>query len=468
MSADTWTGDAVGLVEAFRSGERSPTEELEASFAAVDTSDLNAVCFEDREAARAAAAAADVHLPFGGVPIGVKELTPVEGWPDNEASVPLQGQIASHTATMVERIVRRGGGVLAGQTTASEFGGVNLTRTKLHGATHNPWQHGRTPGGSSGGSASAVAGGIYPIATGGDGGGSIRIPAGFTGLVGLKGTFGRIPLGPHAEYGNLTVSTGVMARSVRDTARWFDVTNGHDARDPLSLPRVDGWEHDLGSHLDALRGARVAVVDDWGGAVVSPIMWELLEEAADALIGDVGLRRTDHVDTHVPRMGGAWSISGMISIAAQLADKWPDCADDLTPEMRFGLEATAGKYDATSRSRIERRRTEVNEAMARIFDPADGVDFVITATNPDVAFDAEGPLASVFGGIDAGAANNGRLTFPANLHGNPAISIPAGLLDGLPIGLQVVGRHFSEPLLLDLALTVERQRPWPLTAHAGR
>src|SRR6056297_1422428 len=443
---DTWHGDAVGLVEAFRSGERSPREELEASFAAVDASDLNAVCFEDRDAARAAADAADVNLPFGGVPVGVKELTPVAGWPDTEASVPLRDGIASHTATMVHRMVDRGGAVLAGQTTASEFGGVNLTRTLLHGATHNPWKYGATPGGSSGGSAAAVAGGIYPIATGGDGGGSIRIPAGFTGLVGLKGTFGRIPRGPHTEYGNLTVSTGCMARSVRDTARWFDVTNGHDPR-------------------DALRGARVAVVDDWGGAVVSPIMWELLDDPATWLIDDAGLQRVVGLDTHVPRMGGAWSISGMISIQAALADKWPDCADDLTPEMRFGLEATAGKYDATSRARIERRRTEVNEAMARIFDTADGgVDFVITASNPDVAFEAEGPLPSVFGGVEAGAANNGRLTFPANLHGNPAVSVPAGFLDGLPIGLQIVGRHFTEPLLLDLALTMERNRPWPLTS----
>lgn len=466
MSSDTWTGDAVGLVDAFRSGERSPSEELEAVFAAVDASDLNAVCFEDRESARAAAASADVALPFGGVPIGVKELTQVEGWPDTEASVPLRDHVASYTSTMVERIVDRGGAVLAGQTTASEFGGVNLTRTKLHGATHNPWQQGRTPGGSSGGSASAVAGGIYPIATGGDGGGSIRIPAGFTGLVGLKGTFGRIPLGPQAEYGNLTVSTGCMARSVRDTARWFDVANGHDPRDPLSLPRVDGWENGLGSLLGELRGCRVAVVDDWGGAVVSPVMWELLEASARDLIGETGMQQVDDIDTHVPRMGGAWSISGMIGIQAALGDKWPACADDLTPEMQFGLEATAGKYDATARARIERRRTEVNEAMARIFDPSDGVDFVITATNPDVAFDAEGPIASVFGGIDAGAANNGRLTFPANLHGNPAISVPAGTLDGLPIGLQIVGRHFSEPLLLDLALSIERNRPWPLTAPA--
>ncbi len=462
---DTWQGDAVGLVEAFRSGDRSPSEELEATLAAIETSELNAVCFADPEAARRAAAAADVTLPFGGVPIGVKELTRVEGWPDTDASVPLRDRTAPFTATMVERIVSRGGAVLAAQTTASEFGGVNLTRTELHGATLNPWDLTRTPGGSSGGSASAVAGGILPIATGGDGGGSIRIPAGFTGLVGLKGTFGRIPLGPANPYGNLTVSTGCMARSVRDTARWFDVTNGHSATDPLSLPRVEGWEQGLGTHFDALRGARVAVVADWGGAVVSPVMWELLDEAATWLIADRSMQRVDNIDTAIPTMGGAWSISGMTEIRAELGDLYPDCADQLTPEIRFGLEATEGKYDEVGHARIERRRVEVNEAMAKIFDPIDGVDFVLAAANPDVAFDANGPLPSTFGGIEAGMGNNGRLTFPCNLHGNPAISVPAGVLDGLPIGLQIIGRHFTEPLLLDLALTIERNRPWPLTTR---
>lgn len=465
MGNQTWQGDACSLVDAFRSGERTPVDELAATYDAIETSDLNAFGHLDREAAERAAADADVTLPFGGVPIGVKELDDVEGWPATSASVPLRDRVASSTSTMVDRLRERGGAVLVGQTTASEFGGVNVTRTVLHGSTHNPWQHGRTPGGSSGGSAAAVAGGLTTIATAGDGGGSIRIPAGFTGLVGLKATFGRIPRSPHARYGNLTVNTGCVSRSVRDTARWFDVCNGHDARDPLSLPRTDGWEAGLGTHLDELRGLRVAVVPDWGAAVVSPVMWELLEEAATQLVADIGAVRVDGVDTALPRMGGAWSISGMVAIAAELGELWPACAGDLTPEIRFGLERAAGLYSAEARSRIERRRSELNEAMARIFDPAaGGVDLVITASNPDVAFAADGPLPSVFGGIEAGAGNNGLLTFPANLHGNPAISIPAGTLDGLPIGLQVVGRHFAEPLLLDAALTVERERPWPLTA----
>ncbi len=458
-----WQGDACGLVEEFRAGRRSPAEELAAVYAAIDASDLNAFCFLPRDEAGEAARHADLAKPFGGVPIGVKELDHVAGWPYTQASVPMRDNVSGVTSTMVARITGAGGAVLAGQTTASEFGGVNVTRTVLHGTTHNPWRRGRTPGGSSGGSAAAVSGGLVTLATGGDGGGSIRIPAGFTGLFGLKGTFGRIPLGPLASYGNLTVTIGCLSRSVRDTARWFDVTNGHDARDPLSLQRAEGWEAGLGTHLDELRGARAVIAADWGGAVVSPAMWELLEAAAGRLIRDCAMVRVE-ADTALPRMGRAWALSGAIGIEAELGDAWPACAGDLTPEIRGSMESAVGHYDSTSRALIEKRRMEVNEAMAKLFDPSDGVDLVITASNPDIAFEADGPLPAVFGGIKAGRGNNGRLTFPANLHGNPAVSIPSGMLNGLPIGLQVIGRHFSEPLLLDLALTVERNRPWPLVA----
>jgi aspartyl-tRNA(Asn)/glutamyl-tRNA(Gln) amidotransferase subunit A len=466
---ETWPGDACSLVDALRRGERSPVEELTATLAAIEASDLNAFSHVHAEQALAAAERADVSLPFGGVPIGVKELDQVEGWPDTHACAVYRDAIAPHTSTNVARARDGGGAVLVGQTTASEFGGVNLTRTVLNGTTHNPWQHGRTPGGSSGGSAAAVAGGLVTLATGGDGGGSIRIPAGFTGLVGLKATYGRIPLTPDARLGAMTVTVGALARSVRDTARWFDVCNGRDPREPLSLTRVEGWEAGLGTHGDDLRGMRVAVVPDWGATVVSPVMWDLLEEAAAQLIADCGLVRVDGVDTELPRMGMAWSVANSVGLIERLGEHWPSCADLLTPEIRFSMEHAPGAYGAEARSKLERRRAELNEAMARIFDvAAGGVDFVITATNPDIAFDADGPLPDTFGGIRAGAKINGRLTFPANLHGNPAISIPAGFLDGLPIGLQVVGRHFSEELLLDLALTVERERPWPLTARSSQ
>ena len=461
-SPQTWQGDACSLVEAFRSGQRSPVEELDATYAAIEASDLNAFGHLDQDRAYAAARTADVNLPFGGVPIGVKELDQVAGWPDTEACVALSHIVADFSSVMVQRL-EDAGVVLVGQTTASEFGGVNVTRTVMHGATHNPWQFDHTPGGSSGGSASAVAGGIVTLATAGDGGGSIRIPAGFTGLVGLKATYGRIPRAPKVQLGNLTTVTGCVTRSVRDTARWFDVTSGHDPRDPLSLPSVGKWEPELGTLTQALRGLRVAVVPDWGGAVVSPAMWEVLSAEADQLIAEHGWKRID-IDTSLPSMGAAWSISGMLSIHAQLGELWPDCADVLTPEIRMGLTATMDRYGPEARARIEARRTALNERMAEIFNTSTGVDLVLTASNPDIAFDAEGPLPSTFGGVRAGAGNNGKLTFPANLHGNPAISIPAGFVDGLPVGLQVVSRHFTEQLLLEIALHVERNRPWPLVA----
>ena len=462
MTNTPWLGDACSLVEEFRAGRRSPREEMQATLQAVKNSKLNAVSFVDEEGALERASRADISLPFGGIPMGVKELDNVTGWPATEASVPFADRKATYTGTMVTRLIERGGATHFGLTTASEFGGVNVTRTVLNGVTRNPWNLERTPGGSSGGGAAGVAGGLFALGTGGDGGGSIRIPAGFNGLVGLKSTYGRIPRGPHAEYGNLTVTIGGMTRSVRDTARWFDICNGHDTTDPLSLPKVSGWEAGLGS--TPVAGLRVAIVPDWGGAVVSPAMWNVLLEAADHLVASAKLRRIDGVNTALPRMGAAWSISGMIEIASALGDMWPACADDLTPEMRMGLQLTEGRYNATERAKIEARRTALNMRMAEIFQQ---VDLVITASNPDVAFIAEGPLPNTFGGVKAGAGNNGLLTFPCNLHGNPGISVPAGTVDGLPVGLQIIGPHFSEQVLLELSHVLERERPWPLTAPAA-
>ena len=278
-----WMDDACSLVDAFRSGERKPTDELDAVLGAIERSTTNAVCHIDAAGAAAAAARADVSLPFGGVPIGVKELEPVEGWPATEASVALADRVADHSTTMVQRL-EAAGVVKVAQTTASEFGGLNVSVTKLHGVTHNPWQAGRTAGGSSGGSAAAVAGGLLPIATGGDGGGSIRIPAGFCGLVGMKGTAGRIPRGPRTDIAPLTVVIGCLARSVRDVARWYDVCSGYHPRDPYSLPRVEGWERDLGTR--DLRGLTAVIAPDLGNAVVHPEVDATVRAAGEALARD--------------------------------------------------------------------------------------------------------------------------------------------------------------------------------------
>ena len=460
MSHGIWSGDACSLVDAFRAGERSPVEELEATFAAIDASELNAFSFVDRDAALERARVADPALPFGGVPVGIKELDTVEGWPHTEASVVFKDRAAEYTSTMLRRLFDHGGANPVGQTTASEFGGLNVSTTKLNGTTHNPWRRGRTAGGSSGGSAAAVAGGLVPIASGGDGGGSIRIPAAFCGLLGMKGTFGRIPRGPRTMISPLTVVVGCLARSVRDAARWFDVCSGHDPRDPYSLPRVEGWERGLGANLEAIRGMKVAIAPTLGSAVVRPEVEERVRAAGETLARDAGLEIVD-VPVQLPGLGTEWAVGNLATLLADLGDRWPACKDDLTAEIAFGLEFADQVMNLHTAAASENARIAANEAMAEVFDQ---VDFVIAATNPDVAYPAEVTLNTRVGEVRVGPENNGALTIPANIVGNPAISIPIEPFDGLPVGMQVVGRHHADALLFDLALTVERTCPWPLVA----
>jgi aspartyl-tRNA(Asn)/glutamyl-tRNA(Gln) amidotransferase subunit A len=391
------------------------------------------------------------------VPFGVKELEQVEGWPATEASVVFADRIADRTGTMIERICGAGGANPVGLTFASEFGGLNISTNKLHGTCHNPWERGKTAGGSSGGSGSAVAGGLVTIASGGDGGGSIRIPAGFNGLVGMKGTAGRIPRGPRTLVHPMTVVIGCLARSVRDVCRWYDVANGFDARDPYSLPRVDGWERDLGSY--DLRGKKVVISPTLGGsAIVRAEVQERVQAAGVALAKDAGLDVVD-VPIEFPAMDVTWAMANLAGLKLELGDRWPECKDELTTAIAFGLEMAAQMTNLDIVAAGEGARTAQNEAMADLFDQ---VDFVITATNPDVAFPAEVEVNTRVGDGSAPPGNNGALTIPANISGNPAISIPIEPFEGLPVGLQVMGRHHQDALLLDLARIVEQERPWPL------
>ncbi|MCB1038933.1 MAG: amidase [Acidimicrobiales bacterium] len=457
--ADTpWLGDACSLVDAFRRKERSPLEELEASLAAIDASDLNAFVFVDPERARATAADADIDLPFGGVPVGIKALEPVAGWPYTEESLVFADRVADTTTTHFDRLTQRGGIVPVGQTLASEFGGLNISTNKIHGTCHNPWEHGRTAGGSSGGSSSAVAGGLVSIATGGDGGGSIRIPAAFCGLVGMKGTAGRIPRGPKTWIAPMTVVVGCQARSVRDVARWYDVASGYHMADPYSLPRIDGWERDLGSF--DLRGKRVAIAPTLGAAIVRDEVQERVVAAAEALARDAGLTVVD-LDVSLPSVATEWALGNMSGLFEDLRDLWPECKDQLTPSISFGLEFAEHAVSLDTVARGEASRTALNQAMADLFDQ---VDFVICATNPDVAFPAEVMHNTRVGDRKVDLSNNGALTIPANIVGNPSISVPVEPFAGLPVGMQIMGRHHEDQLLLDLAATVERTTPWALVA----
>jgi len=500
MTSSPWPGDACSLVHAFRTGERSPVEELESTLDAIATSDLNAFAYVDPERAMQAARRADVMSPFGGVPVGVKELEPVRGWPATEASLVFRDRIATATSTVIQRLFGAGGVVPVGLTTASEFGGLNVGVTKLHGVTHNPWRHGRTPGGSSAGSAAAVAGGLVTMATGGDGGGSIRIPAGYTGLLGMKGTYGRIPRGPDAWFRPGTVVLGCLARSVRDAARYYDVCGGYDPIDPSSLPKHEGWEADLGTH--DLTGRRVAVIPALGGVRIEPAVEACVRASAAALIAANNMVEVEmHVD--LPNLAVQWMVGNLSTLLAELGDRWPACAPELTDEIAIGLYLSQSLYNLRAAAVAEELRVRAYHAMASAFER---VDFIISATNPSPAFAADATMSSpsesfvdwaksnpvarlgfrgAMGGVRMVAAafpnvpsvlldeiatrfpdlvQMGGLTMISNLYGNPAVSIPAGFVDGLPVGMQVLARHHADALLFDVALSVERDNPWPLVA----
>ena len=502
MTDQPWDGDACSLVDAFRRGERSPAEELEATLAAIERSDLNAFSFVDPEGARRAAAVADVSLPFGGVPAGIKELDPVAGWPYTEASLVFRDRVASHSSHQFERLRDRGGIVPVGQTTASEFGGLNVSVTKINGVTHNPWRHGRTVGGSSGGSAAAVAGGLVSLATGGDGGGSIRIPAGYIGLLGMKGTFGRIPRSPHAYMRPNTVVVGNLARSVRDAARYYDVCAGAHPWDPTSLPSAGGWEAGLGS--SELRGRRVAVVPALGGVTLEPGVEDRVRAAAKELLEATGMVEVD-VDVRPPNLAAQWMMGNLSTLLADLGSRWPSCAREMTEEVAIGLRLAQSLYNLDTAAAAEKLRIEANETMGRAFEQ---VDFVIAATNPAPAFAADASKSApsdsfvdwaatsdvarcafraVLFGVRVATTlaprlparlldeashrfpdlvNMGALTIISNIYGNPAVSIPAGTVDGLPVGMQVLGRHHEDALLFDVALAYERAVGWPLVAQS--
>lgn len=350
-----------------------------------------------------------------------------------------------------------------------------------------------------------MAGGLVSLATGGDGGGSIRIPAGYCGLLGMKGTFGRIPRSPRAYMRPHTVVLGNVSRSVRDAARYYDVCAGVHPHDPTSLPSSRTWEADLGTHIGDLRGRKVAVVPALGGVTLEPGIEDLIREQAKLLIADTGMIEVD-LRVEPPNLAAQWMMGNLATLLADLGRRWPGCARDLTDEVALGVHLAESLYNLHTAAAAEELRIEANRVMAETFEQ---VDFVIAATNPGPAFPAEATTSSDAGfvgwaassdlaryalrgllfGVRLTAAavprlpsvlldavgarfrdlvNMGALTIVSNIYGNPAVSIPAGTIDGLPVGMQVLARHHADALLFDVALAVERERPWPMVAaHAA-
>jgi aspartyl-tRNA(Asn)/glutamyl-tRNA(Gln) amidotransferase subunit A len=467
---ELWEHDAWELADRVRAGELSARNLLELTLARIERLDpkLNAVCFLDPDRAWADAervdervAAGDDPGPFAGIPMGVKELAQVQGWPDTNASVPYAeaGAVAEFDCAEVARL-RDAGAVLVGLTTAPEHGVVSYTASKLHGVTRNPWSLERTPGGSSGGSAASVAAGVFPACTGSDGGGSIRIPSSYSGLFGMKTTFGLLGAGPEPFNYSMTSVHGPIVRTVRDAARYLDATAGPTPTDPTSLPAPPVPFEDLvasGQATERLRGKRAAWTSTLGYAGTDPEVEKLAHDAAMSLVAEAGLELVD-VPVEMPKPGVAWGLLSSLNTAAFHLDFESQHLDDLSDVHRAGVELMmnlrpSGLYKAI------RRRHELMVASARIWSD---VDVLLTPTTPTTAFQAEGTLSGTVAGREVNLMGlSAAFTAPFNMTGQPAASIPVGLVDGLPAALQVVAARHGDDLCLGAGALLERLRPWP-------
>ena len=460
----------IDATTAIREGRVGSLELVEECLARIGAHDriLNSFVHVDADGARRAAEAVDARVaagegellgPLAGVPFGVKDLEDCEGMPTSHGSLLYKdGPPAISDSEHVARM-RAAGAIPIGKTAAPEFGTLQYTNTLAWGVTRNPWNPERTPGGSSGGTAAAVAAGMIPFGTASDGGGSTRIPAGFSGLVGLKPSHGRIP---HPDVDpSETACYGTLTTTVADSARHLDVTAGPHDTDRLSLPEPTLRYEEAIDSLD-VSGLRVGWSATLGFAPVDPEVADVARAAAHDAARAAGAELVD-VDVHLTDPVATWLSAGALSLWLGIdeATHWPDRADELTPFVRFGLEAT---YDRPLRTLAKsfRRRLQLQADMAVLFSE---IDVLMTPTTAVPAFVAEGPPPSVIGGVEVNAAMSVPFTMLANLCWNPAISVPAGSSsDGLPIGLQVIGRRHHDEVPLRFARLLEIARPWPLHA----
>ncbi|MBV8236383.1 MAG: amidase [Acidimicrobiia bacterium] len=462
----------VEVAEAVRSGRLEATEILDECLDAIAArnDDLNAFVHVDADAARADAQAVDEAVargddpgPLAGVPFGVKDLENCAGMPTSHGSLLYKGRPPVAEDSVHVGRLRAAGAVPVGKTAAPEFGVTAFTRTKAWGTTRNPWDPTRTPGGSSGGSAAAVAAGLVPFCTASDGGGSTRIPAAFTGLVGLKPSYGRIPHERAAP--SETSCFGALTTTVRDAARHLDVAAGPDDLDRASLPPA-GISYERAIEERDVDGLRAAWSPDMGYAVVVPEVAEIARAAAETLVDAAGLRSVERPFSPTSPMR-TWLSAGAADMWLDLEEgMWPGCADDLTGLVRASLRRTA-EWTLPRYTRALRHRQGLEEEVADLFGD---IDVLLTPTTAMAAYAAEGPLPMEIEGKDARASGPVPFTMLANLCWNPAISVPAGLThDGLPVGLQIVARRHADDVALRLARILEQTRPWPrLAPEANR
>ncbi|MFD9408639.1 amidase [Streptomyces sp. NPDC059989] len=458
MQEDLWQRPAAAQAEAVRRGEVSAVELVDSHLeriAAVNPR-VNAVTQLLAEDARAAAAetdrrraAGEVLGPLAGVPFTVKETTPIEGVPTTFGVKRFRDLVAAADAPPVARL-RAAGAIPIGHSNMPTLilAGMH-TRSELFGDTANPWDRGRTPGGTSGGDAVAVATGMAALGLGNDSGGSIRVPAQFCGVAGLKPTTGRFPadhrvLGPDdpGPASQMLVTDGPLARTVGDLRLAYEVLAGTDPRDPRAVP--------VPAYGEPLPGpVKVAVVADPGGHGVHPAVRAAMETAAEAL-RDAGYDVREVAD--VPRMDEALDAYGRIT-ATEFAPTWPAVrrllgdGGDRYMEMAMERNPPASAEELVrlmgTWMNIRRSWAEFLHEYPLLLGPS--------FTEPPVEPGLESRDRA---GRDR-VASGMRLCTVTSFVGVPAVAVPTGRADGLPCGVQIVGRAFREDLCLDAAQAVE-------------
>ena len=448
---------ASQLLQAYRTKALSPVEATRSTLSRIEALNgrLNAYCRVDADGAVEAARASEARWARGeprglldGVPVSVKDVLLTRGMPTLQGSRTVNpDQAWADDAPAVARL-REHGAVIVGKTTTPELGHKFVTDSPLTGITRNPWNLERSPGGSSGGAAAAVAAGLGPLAVGTDGGGSIRIPATWSGIVGHKPTRGRVPVWPPSRWGPLS-HVGPLARSVEDAALLLTVLAGADRRDPAALP-PDGRDYRIGLE-DGVAGLRVAYSPDLGLAEVDPEIAAAVEAAVGAL-ERLGARVTAIAPPDIAAIVPTHRTCYMAIFAQFLDGLTPAQQDLLDPYLRAGAEAgrsiTAAAYHAALMTR---------EAIAARMEALYADHDLLVLPGFHV------PPPPVPGLPDGLRGKAPALTCWANHTGQPVASVPCGLTrDRLPIGMQIAGPRFADARVLRAARAYEAARgPFP-------
>jgi aspartyl-tRNA(Asn)/glutamyl-tRNA(Gln) amidotransferase subunit A len=450
---------ATELVAAYEAGELSPVEATQDALDRIEEFDaqLRAFCLVDADRALAAAKASEHRWqqkqPLGlvdGVPTSIKDIFLTEGWPTLRGSkVVSPDQEWPVDGPPVARL-REHGAVLLGKTTTPELAWKGVTDSPLTGVTVNPWDTSRTPGGSSGGSAVAVSMGMGPLSMGTDGGGSVRIPASFTGTVTIKPTYGRVPHWPSSPFGTLA-HAGPMARTVADTALLLDVVSGPDSRDWSALAPASGSF--TGSLGNGVLGLRIAFSPTLGFVDVDPDVAQAVEAAAQ-VFSDLGAE-VEYADPGFADCVEAFHVL-WFSGAAKTVER---LAADERAMMEPALNEIVGRgerYTALDYLNATSTRMSMGTTMGAFHEH---YDLLLTPTLPISAFLAgeEVPI----GWHSPRWTSWTPFTYPFNMTQQPAASVPCGVSDiGLPIGLQVVGPRHSDARVLAACAAFERVAPW--------